>query len=249
MKVIINLIVDIIVLLVKMPFKIIKWILNLPVIKGKLGERKVSKLLKKLTKKNGVFINNLTIGNETSSKTHQIDHVLISTKGIFSIETKNYSGRIYGEDDQKEWTQVLNYGKVKNKFYSPVKQNETHIYSLKEKLKEKDIYIHNVVIFLGAYIDYVKSDYVFTKREFKRYYKKLPDINDEDIILKIYDKLIESKENIKNKEHVQNIKNMKENIDNNICPRCGSPLVKRQGKHGEFYGCSSYPKCKFIKKF
>ena len=50
----------------------------------------------------------------------------------------------------------------------------------------------------------------------------------------VYNRLLESKENIKNKNHVQNIKNMKENIDNNICPRCGSPLVKRQGKHGGF---------------
>ena len=53
---------------------------------------------------------------KSKNKTHQIDHVIVSSKGIFSVETKNYSGRIYGEDNQKEWTQVLNYGKVKNKF-------------------------------------------------------------------------------------------------------------------------------------
>ena len=28
------------------------------------------------------------------------------------------------------------------------------------------------------------------------------------------------------------------------CPNCGSALVKRSGKNGEFWGCSSYPKCK-----
>lgn len=27
------------------------------------------------------------------------------------------------------------------------------------------------------------------------------------------------------------------------CPSCGSPMAKRQGKYGEFYGCSKYPKC------
>lgn len=27
------------------------------------------------------------------------------------------------------------------------------------------------------------------------------------------------------------------------CPRCGSPMTKRSGKYGEFYGCSTYPKC------
>ncbi len=28
------------------------------------------------------------------------------------------------------------------------------------------------------------------------------------------------------------------------CPRCGSPMVKRNGPRGEFWGCSTFPKCK-----
>jgi DNA topoisomerase I len=32
------------------------------------------------------------------------------------------------------------------------------------------------------------------------------------------------------------------------CPLCGSPLVIRKGKYGEFTACSNYPKCKYIKK-
>lgn len=32
------------------------------------------------------------------------------------------------------------------------------------------------------------------------------------------------------------------------CPECGSPLVKRRGKYGEFVACSNYPNCKYIKK-
>lgn len=31
------------------------------------------------------------------------------------------------------------------------------------------------------------------------------------------------------------------------CPQCGSPLVIRKGKYGEFVACSNYPKCKYIK--
>ena len=31
------------------------------------------------------------------------------------------------------------------------------------------------------------------------------------------------------------------------CPECGSPLVIRNGKYGEFVACSNYPKCKYIK--
>lgn len=33
-----------------------------------------------------------------------------------------------------------------------------------------------------------------------------------------------------------------------VCPECGKPLVLRMGKWGSFYGCSGYPKCKYIKK-
>ncbi len=32
------------------------------------------------------------------------------------------------------------------------------------------------------------------------------------------------------------------------CPNCGSPLVIRNGKYGEFTACSNYPTCKYIKQ-
>ena len=31
------------------------------------------------------------------------------------------------------------------------------------------------------------------------------------------------------------------------CPNCGSPLVVRRSRYGEFIGCSNYPECKYIK--
>ncbi len=32
------------------------------------------------------------------------------------------------------------------------------------------------------------------------------------------------------------------------CPRCGNILRKRSGKYGEFWGCMSYPECKYTQK-
>lgn len=32
-----------------------------------------------------------------------------------------------------------------------------------------------------------------------------------------------------------------------ICIRCGSPMVRRKGPRGEFYGCSSFPKCRYTR--
>ena len=33
-----------------------------------------------------------------------------------------------------------------------------------------------------------------------------------------------------------------------VCPECGSELVVRKGKYGEFVACSNYPTCKYVKK-
>lgn len=42
---------------------------------------------------------------------------------------------------------------------------------------------------------------------------------------------------------------LEEDLPNNtICPQCGGKLVKREGKYGPFFGCSNYPKCRYIKK-
>ena len=33
-------------------------------------------------------------------------------------------------------------------------------------------------------------------------------------------------------------------IEDNKCPLCEGPMVRRQSAHGPFWGCKSYPKCK-----
>lgn len=36
-------------------------------------------------------------------------------------------------------------------------------------------------------------------------------------------------------------------VDQFTCPKCGSKLVLRNGPRGQFYGCSSFPKCRHVK--
>ncbi|WP_150272204.1 restriction endonuclease [Paenibacillus tepidiphilus] len=36
-------------------------------------------------------------------------------------------------------------------------------------------------------------------------------------------------------------------VDEFSCPKCGSKLVLRNGPKGQFYGCSSFPKCRYVK--
>lgn len=39
-----------------------------------------------------------------------------------------------------------------------------------------------------------------------------------------------------------------EEVTGESCPKCGSPLVNKKSKHGQFVACSNYPSCKYIKK-
>ena len=212
-------------------------------IKGKLGEKRVSNRLKSI--KGAYIVNDLSF-TVNEGKTCQIDHVLVCNKGIFVIETKTYAGRIYGDDSRKEWTQVLQYGKVKNKFYSPVKQNMTHIYELSKRLNKKHIY--NCVVFVNNNTTFIKSEYTFSLSRIKSYILSQKDVYSDAEVIDYVNQIEALREDISNKDHVKNINNMKINIAKNICPRCGSELVLRDGKNGKFYGCSNFPKCKFTKK-
>ena len=81
----------------------------------------------------------------TEHGTTQIDHVVVSKYGIIAIETKNYRGEIYGDDNRKEWTQMIitnvNFRRkwwktytyvTKNHFYNPVKQSIGHVMQIKK---------------------------------------------------------------------------------------------------------------------
>ena len=183
--------------------------INTNYFKGKFGEFSVNCLLKRISKNDkGILYKNIIVLLDNNS--HQIDHVLISKKGIFVVETKNYSGTIYGSDYQKEWTQVFNYGKQKYKFYSPVRQNYTHVEVLNNFLNNK-YNINNVIIFYKNSINNIKSKYVYTMKSFKKYYNDLKYIYSDkelnDIINTINNINLKA---ISEKEHIKNINKRKE---------------------------------------
>ncbi len=223
--------------------------LKSPAGKGVLGELYVKLMLGRNKKGKKYIVNNLTLLDK-NNMSHQIDHVLINKNGVFVIETKNYSGRVYGKDNQLEWTQVLAYGRVKNKFYNPVKQNKTHVFHLKPHLPS-NIPIYSVIVFVKNNIDYIESDSVVGFSGLRKFIKRRKEFKmgreDIDSLYNIINNL-KSKNKVSKRKHVKNIKTMLNNIDDNICPRCNSKLLLRNGKNGKFYGCSNYPKCTFTKK-
>lgn len=214
--------------------------------KGKTGEFAVKHIIGQNIENVQYVFNDYMILN--NGKSSQIDHILVCAKGVFVIETKNYSGLIYGNESQREWTQVLQYGKVKNKLYNPVKQNATHAYYIRNILPN-GIPIIPVVVFVQNNVEYVETDKVIGINYLPDFISIQPSILSAEQINRCYNILLNanSRDMISNEEHVKNIQDTQWNIANNICPRCGKPLVLRNGKYGQFYGCSEYPKCKFTK--
>lgn len=45
----------------------------------------------------------------------------------------------------------------------------------------------------------------------------------------------------------KNMEKVKPSETGEICPKCGSPMVHRKGKYGEFEACGNFPTCKYIK--
>ena len=215
--------------------------------RGEHGENCVAQILGDTIRGEQYVINDLLFQNE-DGQSCQIDHIYINKFGIWVIETKNYAGNIYGQENQREWTQVLAYGNEKNKFYNPIKQNATHIYHLSNYLKVKNVFI-NVVVFLShADITNIVSNNVYSIYELPKIKNQTTNITlSIDKMEYYYKKLLELKNNatITKNEHIQNIYKKQQQIQQGICPRCGGKLVLRNGKNGQFYGCSNFPNCKF----
>jgi hypothetical protein len=94
-------------------FFVFRLISRSPKYKGASGEKKVAGKLEKLIDQieGARIFHNLIL--ETPDGSTQIDHLVLSTTGIFVIETKNMSGWIFGGDKQRMWTQTI-YMKKQN---------------------------------------------------------------------------------------------------------------------------------------
>ncbi|HAV48659.1 MAG TPA: DNA topoisomerase I [Psychrobacter sp.] len=91
-------------------------------------------------------LNNITLPLAEGGST-QIDHVIVSRYGIFVIETKNYKGWIFGNEKQRQWTQVI-MGR-KYKFQNPLRQNYLHIKTLSDLLELEMSNFHSMIAFIG----------------------------------------------------------------------------------------------------
>lgn len=126
---------------------------------GKRGERIVARELAGLRRKDYIVINDLLVPS-ANGRTSQIDHVVVSTRGIFIIETKSHAGRISGGENAQYWQQHLS-SQTKT-FYNPLLQNASHLRAVRRLLKaRKDLVeemFSSVVVFTDAWRLDIKAD-------------------------------------------------------------------------------------------
>jgi hypothetical protein len=187
---------------------------------------------------------------------------MIHSSGIYVFESKNYSGWIFGSENQKNWTQTLPSGRKAHKehFLNPIIQNKLHIKWLREQVGES-VPIHSVIVFSQRCelkkIEVSSTNIYVVKRGTlnrtvraidTRMGKPLSRKQIDEIYIKLYP-YTQVSETIK-EQHIQNIQAQK--TDNFLCcPKCGGKLVLKEAKKGtyagnHFYGCSNFPKCKYI---
>ena len=151
----------------------------------------------------------------------QIDIVVATTEGIIVFEVKDYSGWIFGNGAHSHWTKVLAYGKRKYRFYNPIKQNISHIETLRKQLKQfQNIPFYSIIAFYGdcelKEINYVpkgtflaKSSRIFEVLELIRKTNNAAPYTDKHEVIRILKQAVKNGENISNQEnHIENIKDM-----------------------------------------
>ena len=216
--------------------------------KGKYCEYKVSRKPDPLIfgKEERKGLENVFI-KDSFGNTYQIDHIEIRHNGIFCIETKNIPGYIEGGPNDEYWYQYIGRDTV-NPFRNPLIQNKSHVNKLKNIIEE-NYEIHSIVVFTTNNIDHLEINNVINISDLKQYLKEyssgyyLPMSTMENIYYQIKNSLVE----ISEEEHIKNIERRKDRIEKGLCPNCGGYLIIKENKHGKFYGCSNFPKCKYYK--
>jgi len=183
--------------------------LNSGHLKGKQGEKAVARVLKKL---NGKLLNGVCL--PLYDTITEIDHIFIGKMGIVVIETKNISGTVFGDVNDKNWTH--NIGSKTHSLYNPLLQNKTHYDNICYHLRKfglSQIPVYSVVVFSNDDVTYnitgkgniIKIDKLFS------YMNSLPKASYKMPINLIYKKLktISQKNLLKLYNHNKNIKKLK----------------------------------------
>lgn len=232
--------------------------------KGLEGEYLIYKALADYEKDGAKLLFNCYIPKKDGTRT-EIDALMLHRSGIYVIESKNYSGWIFGNEQDENWTQSLlgrDYEAHKKRFFNPVLQNKLHIKHLRQYLRAYKMKIYSIIVFSDRCelksITINSSDIKVVHRQelqesISAYMTQ--NILPEAEITKMYYWLLpctqlSEEEKQKHCQDVERTIERRELQRGKICPICGSTLVVRTVKKGahagrRFYGCAAYPRCRY----
>lgn len=161
---------------------------------GSEGEDLVTDLLEHMPD-NWYIINDMVVGPS------HIDHIVVCPKGVYTIETKNYRGTIYGNANERSWMQVFPNGS-KFDFYNPVKQGNKHSLELSKYLEENNLksWVNTVVVFPSDEVTlkvYSPKTKVLYLKELAAYFMEQKDTLDQkfcDEVVECIQKLVPKEE-------------------------------------------------------
>lgn len=110
----------------------------------------------------------------------EIDAILLSPKGVFVFESKNFSGQVYGHKDRVRWTQIVKTGNgiVKQRFFNPLMQNAAHAAALREQIGAETPVFAAVVFGRNCTLNIAEDEYdknmLMTVRETRRFLSSMP---------------------------------------------------------------------------
>lgn len=245
----------VLIAIVKFIWLLLRGILSSRRVKGATGEGAV-KIAGRLLLPDGVYhaFHDVTI--PATNGTTQIDHIYISRMGIFVIETKNYSGWIFGTRNEEKWTQKLRHKSIS--FQNPLRQNLGHVRALEMLLGAPASHIHSVVIFTGDAVlksplppyvtdpvggmNYIRSFTieVFKPEDVRRLICQLR----LGTIVKGQPLPFQAKVAPTAPEGQVTASSL-----SRLCAKCGNVMVLRTAKKGigsgrSFWGCSRFPACR-----
>ena len=191
--------------------------------RGRYGEYLIYESLNLLQGGTKKFLFNVYLPFHNGSMT-EIDIIFIHSSGVYVIESKNYSGWIFGNESQRNWTECIKAGREvqKYRFYNPIMQNTVHIELLQNYLSDfTGIPFFSCIVFGDKCelkkITYTSHKHNVLKRQFL-YDEMVRNINNvgnvlsDETICKIYDRLYpysKVSDEIK-KSHIDRIKYNKE---------------------------------------
>lgn len=157
-----------IVIILFLLLRLRKWFREIPVRRaGKEGELEAQKLIREVLHEDDILLSNICVSYE--GKETELDNIVITDKGVFIIEVKNYSGKLVGKEDDFEWKKYkLSAGgnvyekNVKN----PIKQVKRQVYILSHYLKSHgiDIWVEGYALLLENNSP-VHGEYVLESRK------------------------------------------------------------------------------------